>query len=315
VGHDPEQLVAAIKTGDAEYVRLLFGEPINAVVNGLRHCIVAAPGRLLESSDLKQIQARIVLALAGQYDKVALMEGGATPYVPMAESIFKRKINKAVDIQEYTIGKNTILGCGFGMGALTFRRRYCPMQSIEYAQRAIDTYRQEFAPLVPKLWRGLEEASTRAVWDRVAYEAYGIQYKLEDGWLTCRLPSGRKIWYYDPRPVRKAMPWDKDDIRPSFEYSCWKMGQWIRRTGYGGLETQNVVSGIARDLLVNGMFNIENAGHPMVFNVHDENIAEVPEEKADIKQFDKFMTDVPQWAKTYRIPVASDCWSGPRYRK
>jgi DNA polymerase len=314
-GHDPEQLVEAIKTGDAEYVRMMFGEPIHAVVSGLRHCIVAAPGMLLESADLKQIQARIVLALAGQFDKVKLMEGGATPYVPMAESIFKRKINKEVDLAEYTIGKNTILGCGFGMGAPTFRRRYCPNQSIEYAKKAIDTYRQEFAPMVPELWKGLEHAATKAVWDRVPMEAYGIQYRLEDGWLTARLPSGRKLWYYDPRPVRKAMPWDKDDIRPSFEYSTWKFGQWIRRTGYGGLETQNVVSGIARDLLVNGMFNIEAAGHPMVFNVHDENIAEVPEALADAKKFDQYMTTVPDWAKALRIPVASDCWVGPRYRK
>jgi hypothetical protein len=32
--------------------------------------------------------------------------------------------------------------------------------------------------------------------------------QLEDGWLTARLPSGRKLWYYDPQAaVRKAMPW------------------------------------------------------------------------------------------------------------
>jgi DNA polymerase len=315
-GHDPEQLVAAIKTRDAEYVRLMFGEPIAAVVSGLRHSIIASDGCLLESADLKQIQARIVLALAGQYDKVKLMEGGATPYVPMAESIFKRKINKNVDLKEYTIGKCTILGCGFGMGAITFRRRYCPNETTEYAQHAIDVYRQEFAPLVPKLWYGLEEAANKAVWDRRPQEAFGIVYQLEDGWLTARLPSGRKLWYYDPRPVRKAMPWDKDDIRPGFEYSCWKTGQWIRRTGYGGLETQNVVSGIARDLLVNGMFNIEKAGHMVVFNVHDENIAEVKAELADASKFDKYMTgEIPDWARALRIPVASDCWVGPRYRK
>jgi hypothetical protein len=112
------------------------------------------------------------------------------------------------------------------------------------------------------------------------------------------------------------MPWDKDDIRPGFEYSCWKTGQWIRRTGYGGLETQNVVSGIARDLLVNGMFNIEKAGHMVVFNVHDENIAEVKAELADASKFDKYMTgEIPDWARALRIPVASDCWVGPRYRK
>jgi hypothetical protein len=58
---------------------------------------------------------------------------------------------------------------------------------MEFAQRAIDSYRKEFAPEVPKLWYALEAAATKAVWDRVPQEAYGIRYALEDGWLTARL--------------------------------------------------------------------------------------------------------------------------------
>lgn len=314
-GHNPDQLVAAINTGDAEYVRMLFGEPIEAVANGLRHSLIAAPGKLFEVGDFAQIEARIVLALAGQYDKCDMMAKGISPYIPMAEAIFKRKIDKHVDIKEYTIGKNTVLGCGFQMGAKKFRARYCPNESAEFAQRAIDVYRKEECPMVPKLWYALEDAAVKTVWDRQSYEAYGIQYKLEDGWLTARLPSGRRLWYYNPQPVRKAMPWNKDDIRPGFEYSAQKAGQWKRVSAYGGLLTENVVQATARDMLVNALFNAEADNHPVVLTVHDEAVLEVDEALASTDCIRQYMEHQPDWVRALRVPVAGDYWIGDRYRK
>jgi DNA polymerase len=317
-GHDVEQLVAAILTGDHEHVRMMFGEPIEAVANGLRHALIPDAGNVFEVGDFMQVEARIVMALAGQHDKTAMMAAGQSPYIPMAEAIFKRKIDKHVDIKEYTIGKHTILGCGFQMGAKKFRSRYCPNESPEFAQRAIDVYRKEECPLVPKVWYAFGEAATKAVWDRVPQEAYGIRYALEDGWLTARLPSGRKLWYYDPKAVRKAMPWsteEKPDIRPGFTYGAWKAGQWKRVTAYGGLLTENVVQAMARDLLVNALFNSEAAGHPVVLTVHDEDVNEVPDWMASANLLEQMMCDIPPWARAMQIPIGAECWVGERYRK
>lgn len=314
-GHDAEQLVAAIMSCDAEFVRMMFGEPIEAVASGLRHAIVASPGKLLEVGDFATIEARIVLALAGQHDKLDLMASGKDIYIDMAQRIYKVPVDKKRDPEKRQIGKNSVLGCGFQMGWRKFKARYAKTESDEFCKACIDAYRKDFAPKVPLLWRELETAATKTVWQRISYQVYGIVYALEDGWLTCRLPSGRKLWYYDPQPVRKAMPWDKDDIRQGFTYSAWKMGQWKRISAYGGLLTENVVQATARDMLVAGMFNCEAAGHPVILTVHDEAITEVPEAIASKESFEGFMLDQPDWVKYLRIPVGADCWLGPRYRK
>ena len=82
---------------------------------------------------------------------------------------------------------------------------------------------------------------------------------------------------------------------------------------YGGLWTENVVSGIARDLLAEAMLRIETAGYPIVLHVHDEIVGEVAEGFGSLDEFTKLMTRKPAWALD--LPIAANAWSGNRYRK
>jgi DNA polymerase bacteriophage-type len=82
---------------------------------------------------------------------------------------------------------------------------------------------------------------------------------------------------------------------------------------YGGTWTENVVSGISRDLLVEAMQRIEAAGFPIVLHCHDEIVAEVPEGSANTEEFTPLMTQVPSWASG--LPIAAGVWAGPRYCK
>jgi len=313
--HDPGSLVSAILTRDSEFVRLLFGEPIEAVVSGLRHTIVSRPGNELVVGDFATIEARIVLALAGQYDKTDLIATGKDIYIDMAQTIYKRPIDKKKDPAERQTGKNSVLGLGFQMGWKKFRMRYAQKETPEFCKEVVRIYREEFAPNVPKLWKALERAAIDTVWSGHPHEAYGVRYQLEDGWLTARLPSGRKLWYFNPQKCRRPMPWDKDDIRQGFTYQTWKQGKWVTVDAYGGLLTENVVQALARDLLVAGMFAAEEAGFPIVLTVHDEVIADVMAGRADPKLLDEVMCYGTPWARSLRIPIATDCWAGTRYRK
>ena len=308
----PEQLVDAILSEDNEYIRMMLGEPIEAVSSGLRHALVADEGKKLLIADFAQIEARGVLALAGQYDALETFVNG-DPYCTMAEAIYKQKVNKKEHPEKRTTGKQTILGAGFGMGKVTFHKRYCPNETLEFAERCINAYRKDLAPLVVELWYGLEKASTKAVWDNRPQDFAGITYKMEGEWLTCRLHSGRKLFYYAPQKIRKAVPWDKDDIRPGWSHQTYKAGRWIRRDAYGGLLTENVVQAEARDLLVHTMFQCERENLPTVLTVHDENVCEDLDDRA--KLFEQVMQETPPWAKELKIPVAIEMMVADRYRK
>ena len=82
---------------------------------------------------------------------------------------------------------------------------------------------------------------------------------------------------------------------------------------YGGLWTENVVSGIARDLLAEAMLRIEAAGYPIVLHVHDEIVAEVSESVGSTDEFTHLMTRKPAWALD--LPIAAEAWTGRRYTK
>lgn len=312
-----DNVVDAIMTGDYEFVDAVLGPPVEVVVGALRHALVARPGKVFVVGDFAGIEARIVLALAGQHDKTALMASGQDFYIDMANQIYNRSDITKNDVAERTIGKNTVLGCGFGMGWKKFRLRYCPLQSQEFAEHVIETYRKEWAPQVRYLWYGSEEAAVKAVNDQLPHEAYGTLFDLEDGWLTARLPSGRKLWYRDPRPDVTHVPWDPAILKKTYFYHAQKTGHWTRIYGYGGLITENIVQALARDLMVYAMFKCEEAGLPIVMTVHDEIVCEVDDGDRDALalKLKEIMEDRPQWAIDMQVPVASETWVETRYKK
>lgn len=327
---DPELLVAAVRTGDPAYVDMVLGPPVEVVVSGLRHAIIASPGRRLGVGDFAGIEARIVLAGAGQRDKVDMIARGDiaaaedkekfSPYIDMANRIYKQGsiFNTAsvtkTDLVKYTVGKAAVLGLGFQMGEDRCHERMCPGQPIEFAQEVVRVYRKEWAPKVPYLWYGLQVASTKAVWQGGQHEAYGCVFQLEDGWLTMLLPSNRKLWYWNPQPVKKSMPWEATDVRQAWTYQAIKQGHLMTISAFGGQLTENYASGLARDLLVAAMKRCKANDIDIVLTVHDEIIAELkPHQPLSLLQ--QCMEERDQWAIDIGVPVAAECWEGPRYHK
>jgi DNA polymerase len=135
--------------------------------------------------------------------------------------------------------------------------------------------------------------------------------KCSEMFLLIKLPSGRKLAYPYPRIEIEDLQHEVVVFKDA------SSGQWrdIRHGNgaYGGLWTENIVSGISRDLLAAALLRLERAGYRVVLHVHDEVIAEVPIGFGSTEEFTKLMITPPSWA--LRLPIAASAWSGPRFSK
>lgn len=311
-------LADAILTRNVDHIRDLWGPDIfSAIISSLRSCIVPEKGKVIVSGDYAAVEARNLLSMAGQHDRVEQMHAGLDVYSETASLIFKRPINrKDPSMQkEGQIGKNTFLGSGYGLGPVGFRARFAPKESIDLAMLAINTYRKDVAPLVPKFWYGLWQASVDAVWcnQAKAYSYEGIEFRKENEFLTMRLPSGRKIWYHRPRTATSYTP--QGDEKPSWTFMSYQGKKFRRHLAWHGMITADCIQGSARDLIMGAMKRAESAGLNTIFKVHDELVFEEVDRPDLVTTVKQIMEDIEPWARERKFRVAANVESMLRYRK
>jgi DNA polymerase len=323
-----EEVVAAVKTGKAAALQR-WGAPLDVLTSALRFAFTAAEGVKFGVGDFSEIETCVLLALAGQRDKCDLIASGADVYRDMAVRIYRLdrdfltipKSGLTVEHDEQRrIGKGTVLGCGFGMSAKTFRERHLrhlPADEAKaFAEEIVRVYRTEWAPLVPRLWYNLGDVALDALQRPGATVAArcGISYRLETKagmpCLVCTLLNGKTIHYLNARiaPERNQ--------RGRRYWSYWKAndrGQWNRHTPYSHQLTENAVQASARELLAAAMLRLEERGWPVVMHCHDEIVVEHAGIAAEIIR--EIMQERPQWAEKLDVPVRADTWVGSRYRK
>lgn len=309
-------LADAIMTRDVDQIRDLWGPDIfTAIISSLRSCIVPEEGKVLCGGDYAAVEARNLLSMAGQHDRVEEMHAGLDVYSETASLIYKRPINRKIEQKEGQIGKNTFLGSGYGLGPVGFRARFAPKESIDLAMLAINTYRKEVAPMVPKFWYGLFEASVQAVWcdHAKAYSYNGIEFRKEGDFLTMRLPNGKKIWYHRPRKATSMTP--AGDERPSWTFMSYQGKRFRRHMAWHGMITADCIQGSARELVMGAMKRAESAGLNTIFKVHDELVFE-EKDRPDLEETVKqIMEDIEPWALQYKFRVTANVEKMLRYRK
>lgn len=320
-GADPDNLIAAISTRDPEFVAAVYGDPMEAVSMALRGYFVAADGATFAAGDFSAIEAVITAAVAGCERKLNVFRDGKDPYCVFAEKVFGHAVAKKTHPAERTVGKMGELAFGFGGGVGAWRN-FEPAGPSVHTDDDIKGYRdvwREAHPEIKELWYGLESAAVRTVQTRRPHSYRSVEYFMApDGdWLGCRITPDRVMWYREPRVVEAQMPWDDFDgnpvFKPQLQYRAFKpaKGGWIVVRAWGGHLTENVVQGIARELMVEAMFRLEREHMPLVLTVHDEAVTEG--QCRDPKALEQIMAVRPEWARDW--PLRANAWIGDRYRK
>jgi DNA polymerase len=186
----------------------------------------------------------------------------------------------------------------------------------KFTDAEVETFKIEWRAAHPKIkqfWFDIDRAAVLAVRERGQVVRCGrIELKTTGAFLLLKLPSGRKISYPRPRLVTEV-----GSNRHRVVFADNAVGQFKDcRNGqgaYAGIWTENVVSGIARDLLAAAMLRVEAARYPIVLHVHDELVCEVPIGFGSTEEFTRLMTRKPAWA--LELPIAASAWTGPRYCK
>lgn len=171
---------------------------------------------------------------------------------------------------------------------------------------------------IQSLWHRLNSAAVNAVANPGEVFSCGyIQYATwadpaNNVFLLCRLPSGRLLYYCDPRVQATQTDWGKTESLTYMTVDSVTR-QWVRRHAYGGLLAENVTQAMCRDILTEAMHRVEAAGYPVVMHVYDEIVAETPDSFGDLGEFTDMMEACPTWAPD--IPLKAEGWTGTRYRK
>jgi len=317
---DINAAIAAVSTGDYAHVCSLYPKPLSVVGDCSRPMIVAAARHELIGGDLSAIESRVLAHVAGEKWKVdsycrydATHDPRDEPYCVTACRIFRVASGSYTkDSPERNVGKTCDLAFGY-MGGLNAWRKFEPDR---FTDAEVEQFKADWRaahPAIVKFWYAADRAAWTAVRERGRVVRCGpVAFKSNGAFLQLKLPSGRKLSYPQPR-IRSS----KDGRSQFVVFTDNAEGRFKDcRNGagaYGGIWTENIVSGIARDLLAEAMLRIEAAGYPIVLHVHDEIVCEVPEGFGSTEEFTKLMTRKPAWALD--LPIAASIWSGLRYCK
>jgi len=295
----------AVVSCDLGLMHTLYADNIiGELGRNVRSMVCAPEGHTLVRCDSSQIECRVLHWLAGNKKMLDLFQAGVDPYCNFASMVYNRKVTKK-DKEKRQLGKASTLGLGFGMGAGRFvgsAAGYGVEITEKFSKYVVDLWRADNS-LVLKFWKNIETAAKACVARGQAVRVGHLVFRMDGDYLTVVLPSGRRLFYYQPKFVGEGR-----DIR--FQYTS---NRGVRNEWAGGLICENVVQAVARDTLVLYMSLAEKCGLDIVAHIHDEIMVQARLEDADYVEktlMECFSFQVP-WMEG--LPCAAEATVWRRY--
>jgi DNA polymerase len=272
----------------------------------IKSAIIAPPDYFIVDADSSQIEARTIAWLAGQDDLVEAFAKGEDVYRIMASAIYGKPVSQITGNERF-VGKTTILGAGYGMGAAKFKAQLMTFGvdlALEECERIINVYRETY-PKIPALWRQAQDALHAMSIDRTA--PLGREGVLDVvGKKGIRLPNGMYLKY--PHLCKAA----KEDGKTEYVYDTKQGKGWIKTKIYGGKLIENVCQALAR-IAIGEQLILVAKKYPVVMTVHDAVACLI--RKNDVLEgmqyVDSCMKCTPDWAGG--LPLTCEIGYGVSY--
>ena len=275
----------------------------------LKKAIIPPTGYVFLDSDSSQIEARTLAWLAGQNDLVEAFDRGEDVYKIMASAIYGKPVS-AITTDERFVGKTTILGAGYGMGATKFKdqlKNFGVQITLDEAKRIVDTYRATY-PRIAELWKEAHVILGAVLSDQYATLGRDGVLKIE-GKKGILLPNGLYLKYPNLRFTETDY---NGRLKAEFVYDTKKGKATVPNRIYGGKVIENVCQALARIVIGMQMLLVAKK-YRVVMTVHDAIGCIVPEAEADrAKEFIEICMRIrPQWAK--ELPLNCEAGYGQSY--
>lgn len=268
----------------------------------LKKAIIAPEGHSVIDADSSQIEARVLAWLSGQDDLVQSFAQGKDVYKLMASAIYAKRVEE-ITKEERFVGKTTILGAGYGMGAQKFGaqlKTFGTSVSENEARHIIQIYRETYQSIVG-LWRQAQLALEAISKGYTTSLGKAGVLTIEPNEKGIRLPSGLLMRYDQLIAVR-------DEKGMQYQYKT-RYG-WNKI--YGGKVIENVCQAIARCIIGEQMIRIAKR-YDVVLTVHDAIACVVKDEDVEEAQayIEECMKWTPEWADG--LPVSCESGYGKSY--
>lgn len=325
-----------VKARQFDLLELVFGTVPDTLSQLIRTAFIARPGARFISVDFSAIEARVIAWLAWCEWRLEVFATHGKIYEASAEQMFKlppgsvgkkSPYRQKGKISELALGYQGGAGALKTMGALAMGLTEEELDPIKVAWREANPEIASFDQRKPGLWLKCDNAAKKAVQTRagvvvpIADGRAQIVFALESGFLTIKLPSGRKLFYVKPRIEGEDLYCETSAggrfmvARAgslTYEGLDQKTKQWTRLSTYGGKLVENITQAIARDCLREAMLALDDAGHEQLFTVHDEDIIEAHND-GDLAKIEAIMgRDIP-WAPG--LLLRADGFETPYYMK
>ena len=321
---DPIELARELVTDrKTTAVRCLYGSVSDTLSQLIRTAFIASPGNVLIDADFSAIEARVISWLAGEQWRLEVFRTHGKIYEASASQMFgvpielikkgnpEYALRAKGKVAELALGYQGSSGALINMGALEMGLHEEELPDIVQRWRTANRH-------IQSLWYEMDEGARQVIGFGGAVNVHGLwlarEYDYNQGvyCFTITLPSGRKLFYINPKIGTNRFGGE------SITY--WGMDQtskkWKEIETYGGKLTENVVQAIARDCLAEAIERLEAAGFPIVFHVHDEVVIDIKpyaDNKAMLQQVVDIMKQPPAWAAD--MPLNAAGWVGDFFTK